>query len=539
MTSGGLEEIVDDDSTLLMAAGILPDSTVGFALPLAEICSGIFDPLIATISPDQLMLSQPGRRTSSSVPWLATVDRSPSISDSSSSAGDKAQCVVLARPESHVHYLCGLNNLGNTCFMNSALQCLGHFSDLTRYFVSQVYRHELNRDNPLGMKGAVASAYGRLVNGMWEIGRGAYAPRAFKQTIAQWAPQFRGYNQQDAPEFLAFLLDGLHEDLNRIVHKPYIEVPDAAGRPDAEVADEQWSIYKRRNDSVVVDLFQGQYRSTLVCPVCSHTSVTFDPFMYLTLPLPVQRQKWVELLFIPASTDVYATRMRLLVLKDDSVKQLKQMVAHLTATAAERLIVCDVASVRIYTTFNDSDSLADISSSDTILVYELGVDAAAVAAEPTSVSSVVVQLACSKPSASSYSGYSYGPEVFSKPQLLTLPDDGELTMAELYLHIAEMLARWATVDISRLVAQLKEYADAAASGQSGEYPLLELLSHAATLSVHRAGPVHKPTMPRRNLTSMSSYMYGGGRRGGASNAFRAFEDRLTNDNCEPLLASNA
>ncbi|PIA15957.1 peptidase C19, ubiquitin carboxyl-terminal hydrolase 2, partial [Coemansia reversa NRRL 1564] len=189
---------------------------------------------------------------------------------------------------------CGLNNLGNTCFMNSALQCLGHFNDFTQYFVSNVYTTELNRENPLGMKGAVATAYGRLVQAMWDIGSGAYAPRGFKQTVAQWAPQFRGYNQQDAHEFLAFFLDGMHEDLNRIVHKPYIEVPDADGRADAEVADEQWEIYKRRNDSVVVDLFQGQYRSTLVCPECSHVSVTFDPFMYLTLPMPVQRQKWIE-----------------------------------------------------------------------------------------------------------------------------------------------------------------------------------------------------------------------------------------------------
>lgn len=49
-------------------------------------------------------------------------------------------------------------------------------------------------------------------------------PRGFKHQLASFAPQFAGYSQQDSQELLAFLLDGLHEDLNRIHHKPYIEV---------------------------------------------------------------------------------------------------------------------------------------------------------------------------------------------------------------------------------------------------------------------------------------------------------------------------
>jgi uncharacterized UBP type Zn finger protein len=53
---------------------------------------------------------------------------------------------------------------------------------------------------------------------------GAVVPRGFKAKIAQFAPQFSGYAQHDSQEFLAFLLDGLHEDINRIQQKPYIEV---------------------------------------------------------------------------------------------------------------------------------------------------------------------------------------------------------------------------------------------------------------------------------------------------------------------------
>ena len=61
-----------------------------------------------------------------------------------------------------------------------------------------------------------------------------------------------------AQELLAFLLDGLHEDLNRVRQKPYIEEPDPAGRPDNALAAEAWANYRRRNDSVVVDHFQAR-----------------------------------------------------------------------------------------------------------------------------------------------------------------------------------------------------------------------------------------------------------------------------------------
>ncbi len=53
-------------------------------------------------------------------------------------------------------------------------------------------------------------------------------PRKFKAKIAEWRSQFAGYGQQDSQELLGALLDGLHEDLNRIKQKPYIEVGSIA-----------------------------------------------------------------------------------------------------------------------------------------------------------------------------------------------------------------------------------------------------------------------------------------------------------------------
>ncbi|KAK7278307.1 hypothetical protein RJT34_23333 [Clitoria ternatea] len=181
--------------------------------------------------------------------------------------------------------LAGLQNLGNTCFMNSALQCLVHTPPLVEYFL-QDYSDEINIDNPLGMHGELAVAFGDLLRKLWSSGQTAIAPRPFKSKLARFAPQFSGYNQHDSQELLAFLLDGLHEDLNRVKQKPYIEMKDSDGRPDEEVASECWRNHMARNDSLIVDVCQGQYKSTLVCPVCGKISITFDPFMYLSLPLP-------------------------------------------------------------------------------------------------------------------------------------------------------------------------------------------------------------------------------------------------------------
>jgi len=97
---------------------------------------------------------------------------------------------------------------------------------------------------------------------------GYVSPRAFKQTVGHFAPQFSGYQQHDSQELLIFLLDGLHEDLNRVRQKPYIDEPDANGRPDKVVAQEAWDNHKQRNDSVIVDHFQASLS-------CSHDALPF------------------------------------------------------------------------------------------------------------------------------------------------------------------------------------------------------------------------------------------------------------------------
>ena len=74
--------------------------------------------------------------------------------------------------------------------------------------------------------------------------------------------------------------------MNRILKKPYIENKDYDGRNEEIVADEQWTNFLKRNQSIVVDNMYGQYRSTLDCLVCHYRSIQFDPFLMCSLPIP-------------------------------------------------------------------------------------------------------------------------------------------------------------------------------------------------------------------------------------------------------------
>ncbi|KAG2330310.1 hypothetical protein Bca52824_001490 [Brassica carinata] len=268
--------------------------------------------------------------------------------------------------------LAGLSNLGNTCFMNSALQCLAHTPPIVEYFL-QDYSADLNKDNPLGMRGELAIEFGELLKKLWSSGRNAVAPRSFKTKLARFAPQFSGYNQHDSQELLAFLLDGLHEDLNKVKRKPYIELKDSDNRPDDEVAEERWNYHKARNDSVIVNVCQGQYKSTLVCPVCGKISITFDPFMYLSLPLPstLTRQMTVTVFYCDGSR--LPMPYTVTVPKHGSCRDLITALGTACClTADESLLLAEVYDHKIFRYFeNPVEALSLIKDDDRIVAYRL------------------------------------------------------------------------------------------------------------------------------------------------------------------------
>jgi ubiquitin carboxyl-terminal hydrolase 2/21 len=185
--------------------------------------------------------------------------------------------------------LIGLRNLGNTCFMNSVLQCLSHTQPLTSYFCKEFEKEARNKDN--SKKGRLARSYAALLKEMWHApGQDCdFALSDFKKQIQKFAPRFVGYSQQDSQEFLRFLLDGLHEDLNRATRKPEFEPPHMYRDSVQQLSKWWWKNYKKYADSKITELFVGQLKSTVTCKECGEPpteSHKFDPFWDLSLPIP-------------------------------------------------------------------------------------------------------------------------------------------------------------------------------------------------------------------------------------------------------------
>ncbi|XP_047679902.1 ubiquitin carboxyl-terminal hydrolase 2 isoform X1 [Prionailurus viverrinus] len=180
--------------------------------------------------------------------------------------------------------LAGLRNLGNTCFMNSILQCLSNTRELRDYCLQRLYMRDLSHGSSVHT--ALMEEFAKLIQTIWTSSpNDVVSPSEFKTQIQRYAPRFVGYNQQDAQEFLRFLLDGLHNEVNRVTVRPKSNPENLDHLPDDEKGRQMWRKYLEREDSRIGDLFVGQLKSSLTCTDCGYCSTVFDPFWDLSLPI--------------------------------------------------------------------------------------------------------------------------------------------------------------------------------------------------------------------------------------------------------------
>ncbi|KAM4797574.1 ubiquitin carboxyl-terminal hydrolase 21-like [Urocitellus parryii] len=193
----------------------------------------------------------------------------------------------------------GLQNLGNTCFLNAVLQCLSSTRPLRDFCLQRNFRPEVPGR---GQDQELTEAFADVMGALWHPNScEAVDPTEFQAVFQKYVPSFSGNNQQDAHEFLRLLMERLHLELHRPgCRAPPILANDPAPSPslrgetllkgpelsDEDRADLMWKHYLEREGSQMVDLFAGQLKSCRMCQACGSCSMTFEVFFDLSLPIP-------------------------------------------------------------------------------------------------------------------------------------------------------------------------------------------------------------------------------------------------------------
>ncbi|KAK2543735.1 ubiquitin carboxyl-terminal hydrolase 31 [Columba livia] len=265
----------------------------------------------------------------------------------------------------------GLRNHGNTCFMNAILQCLSNTELFAEFLALEQFRGgpppaAPAADGPPPAPGEVTEQLAQLVRALWTLEYTPQHSRDFKNIVSKNAMQYRGNAQHDAQEFLLWLLDRVHEDLNNVVNYSGVSPLKPPLEDDVLLEGPAFPI----SCTFVQELFQAQYRSSLTCPHCQKQSNTFDPFLCISLPIPLPHTRPLYVTVVYQGKCSHCMRIGVAVPMAGTVARLREAVSSETKIPTEQIVLTEMYYDGFHRSFCDTDDLDTIHESDCIFAFE-------------------------------------------------------------------------------------------------------------------------------------------------------------------------
>jgi len=248
----------------------------------------------------------------------------------------------------------GLHNLGNTCYMNAALQCLSHTALLTETILSSFFQSRVVSSKS-NKKLVVSISYAEWLEKMWSNKYTTIAPREVKSAISSRVRMFRGFTQHDSQELLQYLLQEL----------------------------------LKFDEDIVSKLIRVKVRIVKTCTMCNLTKSTSDPRLGLALPLPEEKLRLIPFVFVPwKRTTNTLSRYGVWVQKDGNCNDLKRNVSDMLKISCQNIVLAEVTrSNKIRKLYRGVDKIVFLSSTSPLVIYEMPVPVYSVPLSSSSSSS--------------------------------------------------------------------------------------------------------------------------------------------------------